>query len=293
MTDPTCEARYSCLACGKSIVSRSDATEVTCPSCGTVFTADGTLVFKRLPTREAPQGEGQVCHMAAGHLIAGASWFACILPKGHAPSIHPDAINGHVRGGICVTHGEYIGAQCPKWPECIKGAAHAEGTKPDATLPAPTGPDISTCGTDEERAAHQLEVLEDWRPLREKVAAASALPSPGPAPQSSPSMDDKYIVYSKDGVTFLNPPITPEESKHAQQLKAKLALPAPGSPGWPTRVLLLDHRAYSELLEKWAALSTLKPSGDVDTSRFDSWVMARWHLVPYTHYTIILEKPRG
>ena len=29
--------------------------------------------------------------------------------------------------------------------------------------------DHSVRGTDEERAAHQLRVLEDWRPIREKA----------------------------------------------------------------------------------------------------------------------------
>ena len=29
--------------------------------------------------------------------------------------------------------------------------------------------DTSVRGSDEERAAHQLQVLEDWRPVREKI----------------------------------------------------------------------------------------------------------------------------
>jgi len=51
------------------------------------------------------------CGEPAGHLIAGASWFACVLPKGHAGE--------HRRGGNCFKHGEYVGDQCPKWPACI------------------------------------------------------------------------------------------------------------------------------------------------------------------------------
>ena len=50
------------------------------------------------------------CGEPAGHLIAGASWFACVLPKGHSGE--------HQRGGNCFKHGEYVGNQCPHWPNC-------------------------------------------------------------------------------------------------------------------------------------------------------------------------------
>lgn len=60
-----------------------------------------------------------LCNEYAGHLIAGASWFCCMLPKGHAPSEHPDSVNGHLRGGTCFKHGNYAGRQCPKWPDCV------------------------------------------------------------------------------------------------------------------------------------------------------------------------------
>ena len=60
------------------------------------------------------------CGEPAGSLIAGASWFACVLPKGHAPDTSIQNVNGHRRGGNCFAHGEYVGNECPKWPNCIK-----------------------------------------------------------------------------------------------------------------------------------------------------------------------------
>ena len=41
--------------------------------------------------------------------------FACCLPKGHEGE--------HKRGGTCFKHGEYIGEQCSKWPDCIQNTA--------------------------------------------------------------------------------------------------------------------------------------------------------------------------
>lgn len=41
-------------------------------------------------------------------------YFACVLPKGHE--------GAHKRGGNCFKHGEYVGANCPKYPECIYDA---------------------------------------------------------------------------------------------------------------------------------------------------------------------------
>jgi len=66
------------------------------------------------PVQEGPQ----VCGEVVAHLIAGASWFPCALPKGHE--------GGHRAAGNCFTHGAYLGEpsavpQCPKWPECTKG----------------------------------------------------------------------------------------------------------------------------------------------------------------------------
>jgi hypothetical protein len=82
-----------------------------------------------VPSEAAPPK----CREYAGDLIAGASWFACALPKGHEPSTHPDAINGHIRGGDCFAHGEYIGAQCPHWPKCINELLTP---KPEAAQPS-------------------------------------------------------------------------------------------------------------------------------------------------------------
>jgi hypothetical protein len=65
------------------------------------------------------------CGEYAGDLIAGSSWFACVRPKGH-PTDSSLPFNGHQRGGNCFVHGEYIGDQCPKWPECIKSLTTRE-----------------------------------------------------------------------------------------------------------------------------------------------------------------------
>jgi hypothetical protein len=52
----------------------------------------------------------------------GMSW-ACVLPKGHEGDHEGD----HERGGNCFKHGEYVGANCPKWPDCV--AAPEAGAK--------------------------------------------------------------------------------------------------------------------------------------------------------------------
>lgn len=111
--------------------------ELKCNVCGDSFKDERGLEqhFKdskhRLDAEPAPTEDR--CLEFAGHLIAGTSSFACVLPKGHEPSTHPDAINGHVRGGKCTAHGEYVGAQCPKWPACIQHLS-----TPISLLPAST-----------------------------------------------------------------------------------------------------------------------------------------------------------
>ena len=63
----------------------------------------------------SPLNDSAKCGEAAAPFIPrwGMS-FACVLPKGHKGE--------HQQGGNCFAHGEYVGAQCPKWPECVKGA---------------------------------------------------------------------------------------------------------------------------------------------------------------------------
>jgi hypothetical protein len=73
------------------------------------------------------QGGQEKCYAPAGHSLAGHSWFACVLPKGHAPSTHPAAVGGHLRGGNCFEHGGYVGKQCPQSPTCGSGVQEEAG----------------------------------------------------------------------------------------------------------------------------------------------------------------------
>jgi hypothetical protein len=74
------------------------------------------------PFRPAPASEPEraTCGKATPyHLIAGASWYACVLDKGHDGECQP--------GGTCFKHGKYVGltngqVQCPRWPECVPSA---------------------------------------------------------------------------------------------------------------------------------------------------------------------------
>ena len=62
----------------------------------------------------APASTPELCHKATKyHLIAGASSYACMLPKGHKGECQP--------GGNCFKHGPYVGTtQCPQWPKCME-----------------------------------------------------------------------------------------------------------------------------------------------------------------------------
>ena len=85
------------------------------------------------PSSSSGERLSELCKEVVAHLIAGASWFACALPKGHE--------GGHRASGNCFTHGEYLGEpfsvpQCPKWPECTQGARLP-------AAPSPT-PSVST-----------------------------------------------------------------------------------------------------------------------------------------------------
>ena len=71
-----------------------------------------------IPDATGHSSEPEECGEFAGHFIAGASWFACALPKGHEGS--------HQRGGNCFAHGKYIGDRCPEWPKCIEALAQKQ-----------------------------------------------------------------------------------------------------------------------------------------------------------------------
>ena len=53
------------------------------------------------------EAEEALCGEPAGHLIAGALVFVCVLPKGH-PIDPTDYLQGHRSGGNCIAHGKYI-----------------------------------------------------------------------------------------------------------------------------------------------------------------------------------------
>ena len=67
--------------------------------------------------RAAAQALDGKCHERAELISAGLSpvFRACVLPKGHTGE--------HRGGGNCFRHGEYVGNQCPQWPDCISNFA--------------------------------------------------------------------------------------------------------------------------------------------------------------------------
>jgi hypothetical protein len=52
---------------------------------------------------------------AAPYIPRWGMSFACVLPVGHEGE--------HRQGGTCFAHGEYVGTECPEWPNCIEGIA--------------------------------------------------------------------------------------------------------------------------------------------------------------------------
>jgi len=82
------------------------------------------------PIAGAGEGASNKCGKPAGSMIPrlGMS-YACVLDKGHSEPC--------MRGGNCFKHGEYIGNQCPKWPDCIQSAVASspvEGGSPKKTV---------------------------------------------------------------------------------------------------------------------------------------------------------------
>jgi len=86
--------------------------------CGICF--PGALA-SQVPA-QPPAQTTEKCGAPAAPFIPrrGMSW-ACVLPKGHDGE--------HLRGGSCFKHGEYIGENCPKWPDCT-APVPAQGTTP-------------------------------------------------------------------------------------------------------------------------------------------------------------------
>jgi len=85
---------------------------------------------------DSTSSKAERCEKPAGH-------FACYLPKGHAPSNDPEAVDGHLRGGTCFAHGDYTGSQCPQWPKCVTDPQLFKSDPVPAvpSSPAPAGAD--------------------------------------------------------------------------------------------------------------------------------------------------------
>lgn len=90
---------------------------------------------------QIPGGDPAKCNKrTAFHLIAGASWYACVLNEGHAGNCKP--------GGSCVAHGPYVcdgyPIQCPKWPACVEDQLKSGAASPVSGEKA--RPDNCECG---------------------------------------------------------------------------------------------------------------------------------------------------
>ena len=79
-----------------------------------------------------PQAAAAICGEYVQHLIAGASYYPCALPKGHD--------GGHRAGGTCFKHGTYLGEvgavpECPQWPTCVQERPVTPQAEPGASEP--------------------------------------------------------------------------------------------------------------------------------------------------------------
>jgi len=82
--------------------------------------------------------------MHMGHEICGAPVgtltpfhaYCCVMSKGHEGE--------HQRGGDCIAHGEYIGEQCPQWPQCVTVEGESRRNFVSDPIPAPF---CTVCGT--------------------------------------------------------------------------------------------------------------------------------------------------
>jgi hypothetical protein len=130
------------------------------------LTNEQKAVINELANAARPsQGVQEKCSEFAGILLAGHSSFACALPKGHDPSTHPAAVNGHLRGGRCFKHGEYTGDQCPQWPKCIPGVQEEAG-RPQHKQSFAGGWESGAVGGREESPLERWEffVADEYRP---------------------------------------------------------------------------------------------------------------------------------
>lgn len=126
-----------------STCSRKEAMTRNCKLCGTPKeehydgsqcpmgqdTWSSTQLFTPAPS-PAPK-----CGKPAESMIPrwGMSW-ACMLEPGH---------EGDCRGGgNCFKHGEYVGPQCPQWPDCAKPPFTAQQIESMKAVPSPAEDEI-------------------------------------------------------------------------------------------------------------------------------------------------------
>lgn len=118
----------------------------------------GFVVKSAEPNKE----ETEPCKEFVQHFIAGASWYLCVLEKGHE--------GGHRAGGTCFRHGSYVGdvdavPQCPHWPTCVHQLVSPSPLEP------PIGSDVPERVWAEfglgEHAVAPLEPLSDEQKVRQ------------------------------------------------------------------------------------------------------------------------------
>jgi hypothetical protein len=97
--------------------------------------------------------EAVKCGKAAGSLIPRMGmWYACVLEAGHEGECQ--------RGGNCFKHGEYVGAQCPHWPECVPSVTELLRGAP-LMLPGEVAGTVALDG-DTRRCCNHPECGNDW-----------------------------------------------------------------------------------------------------------------------------------
>lgn len=58
---------------------------------------------------------------AASFIPRWGMYFGCVLDADHDGDCQ--------RGGTCNAHGEFVGAECPRWPSCVKQILNPTATQ--------------------------------------------------------------------------------------------------------------------------------------------------------------------